>query len=246
MNAWSTLMCGLLLLQPASGEPPAVSTPMPPVITAGPSAGVATAPSDAVPLFDGTNADAWTTMDGKPSAWPVTGKMGSPMAIKPGSGSIITKQKFGDCQIHLEFLTPREDAEAGKPGQERGNSGVYIQARYEVQILDSYKSETYPDGQCGAIYKQHAPLVNVCKPPGEWQSYDIVFHAARFDAAGVRTAKARATVLHNGVLIHDNVEIDGPTGSSPTKEEPGDGPIYLQDHGNRVAFRNIWVRPLAR
>lgn len=233
----------LALYQPP-GQPPAETRPAPPVVSPGPGASV-TAPSDAVSLFDGTNADAWMTVEGKPIGWSVTGRIGSPMAVKPGSGSIITKEKFGDCQIHLEFLTPREDADAGKTGQERGNSGVYIQGRYEVQVLDSYKNETYPDGQCGAFYKQHIPLVNACRPPGEWQSYDIVFHAPRFDSAGNRTAKARATVLHNGVLIHDDVELDGPTGYAPFKEEPGAGPIYLQDHGNRVAYRNIWVRPLA-
>ena len=137
--------------------------PEPKVVTPGDQPGAP--PSDAIVLFDGTNLDGWTTMDGKPAAWAHTGAKGSGMAIKPGTGSIISKQKFGDCQIHVEFATPAQDAEAKKTGQDRGNSGVYIQGRYEIQVLDSYQNETYPDGQCGAIYKQRPPLVNAWNGP---------------------------------------------------------------------------------
>lgn len=196
------------------------------------------APSDAKVLFDGTSLDSWQTMDGKAAPW---GLGDGAMVIKKGGASIITKEKFGDMQLHVEFATPTD---LSGSSQERGNSGVYLQGRYEVQVLDSYENKTYPDGQCGAVYGKHAPLVNACRAPGEWQSYDIVFRAAKFDSAGKKTSNARVTVLHNGVLIHDNVEIDGTTGSSPVKESAEPGPIYLQDHGNPVKFRNIWVRKL--
>lgn len=119
---------------------------------------------------------------------------------------------------------------------------VYIQNRYEVQILDSYENATYPNGQCGAVYLQHIPLANACRKPGEWQTYDIVFHAPKADSAGKVTAPGRLTVFHNGVLIQDNVEITEPTGGG--EKGVGDGPIHLQDHGNLVRYRNIWVRPL--
>jgi hypothetical protein len=196
------------------------------------------APSDAIVLFDGTNLDQWQHADGKPAQWTPEGKAGSFMTCKPGSGAIFTKQKFGSAQIHVEFATP--DKIEGK-GQERGNSGVYIQNRYEVQILDSYDNETYFNGQCGAVYLKHAPLANACRKPGEWQTYDIVFHAAK-EENGKVVSPARVTVIHNGVLIQDNVEIDGPTGGG--QPGTGDGPIHLQDHGNHVRYRNVWIRPL--
>ena len=221
--------------------------PEPRVVTPGANPGIAPPPSDAIVLFDGTSLEQWTTTDGKPAAWKPEGKAGGSMTIAPGSGSILTKKTFGDAQIHVEFCEP-DPGPAGKDqptGQARGNSGVYIQNRYEVQVLDSFKSSTYPDGQCAAIYKKHAPLVNACRPPGEWQTYDIVFHAPRFDAAGKKTANARITVLHNGVLVQDNAEVDGATGSAAdANEAPGPGPIYLQDHGYAVKYRNIWVREL--
>jgi hypothetical protein len=222
-----------------TGSQPESAGPGPRAVV--PGAACAGAPSDAIVLFDGTSLDQWTGPDGKPAGWKAEGKAGGAMTIVPGSGSIRTRKSFGDCQIHVEFATPTP---ASGEGQERGNSGVYIQGRYEVQVLDSFKSETYPDGQCGAIYKQHAPLVNACRAPGEWQSYDIVFRAAKFDSAGKVSRPVRITVLHNGVLIQDNAEVRGTTGSAPGKEEPGDGPIDLQDHGNAVKYRNIWVRPL--
>ena len=225
---------------------PAKEPPQPKIITPGSPAHPELAPSDAVVLFDGTSLDAWTKTDGKPVEWTLDNAKvkGSPMTCKPGSGSITTKQTFGDMQVHIEFATPKADAEAGLKSQGRGNSGVYIQGRYEVQILDSYQNETYPDGQCGSVYKQHAPLVNVSRAPGEWQSYDIVFTAARFDAAGKKTANARVTVLHNGVLIQNNSEITGPTGGAMGEDESKPGGLMLQDHGNFVQYRNVWVRKL--
>ncbi|HRJ48900.1 MAG TPA: DUF1080 domain-containing protein, partial [Phycisphaerales bacterium] len=194
---------------------------------------------DAIVLFDGTSLEGWTHLDGQPARWIPDGHAGGAMTCKPGSGSIVTRQVFGDAQIHVEFATPSVvDGE----GQGRGNSGVYIQNRYEVQVLDSFENNTYPMGQCGAIYLQHAPLVNACRRPGEWQTYDIVFRAPIFDESGNVTAPGRITVLHNGILIQDHVPITAPTGGGD--RGTGDGPIHLQDHGNTVKFRNIWVRPL--
>jgi hypothetical protein len=219
------------LAQPAADKKP----PQPRAVTPGLHAA---APSDAIVLFSGTSTDGWTTMDGAPTKWAIeNGSIG----CTPGSGPVISEHKINDCQLHIEFMCPAGQTGAG---QDLGNSGVYLQGRYEVQVLNSYKNETYPDGQCGAVYGKHAPLVNACRPGGEWQSYDIVFRAPRFDAAGKKLHDARVTVLHNGVLIQDNVAIDSPTTAAPFPEAPGDGPIYLQDHGHPVRYRNIWVRPL--
>jgi len=212
----------------------------PPVVTPGPSGGMAPVPSDAVVLFDGTSSKGWTGRDGRAFGWRVEGKAGGSMTAAAGTGDIVSEKNIGDAQIHVEFMTP---VVAGS-GQDKGNSGVYIHGRYEVQVLDSYGNETYPDGQCGAIYKQYVPLVNACRKPGEWQTYDIVFHAARFDSDGKKTAGARATVIHNGVLIQDNVEIHGPTGGAIGQEEKPTGPLLLQEHGHEVQYRNIWYRPL--
>lgn len=213
-------------------QPPAV---MPGTVA--PGAATAAAPSDAVALFDRSILDGWTTRDGKAPGWTLADGVAT---VKAGTGDIVSTRTFGDAQIHIEFRTP---VEAGD-GQDRGNSGVYIHGRYEVQVLDSHSSATYPDGQCGAIYKQHAPLVNACRPQGEWQTYDIVFRAPRFDDAGKKTASARLTVFHNGVLIHDHAEVRGPTGGAMGQAETPTGPILLQEHGHAVQFRNLWVRPL--
>lgn len=195
-------------------------------------------PSDAIVLFDGTSLEGWTTPDGKgPAPWTVE----NGVATVNGKGSIISKHKFNDAQIHIEFATP---AEVSGDSQGRGNSGVYIQGRYELQILDSFNNPTNPKGSCGAIYSKHAPLVNASRGPGQWQTYDIVFHAAKFDESGKKIANARLTAFHNGVLIQDNIEIDGTTGAAPMKESAEPGFLYLQDHGNPVKFRNIWIRPL--
>jgi hypothetical protein len=197
-------------------------------------------PTDAIVLFDGTDLSQWQNRGGvKKAAWEV--KDG--VATVNGTGDIATKQPFGDCQLHIEWATP---AEVKGEGQGRGNSGVIFQGRYELQVLDSYQNKTYFNGQAGAVYSQHAPLVNVSRKPGEWQSYDVIFHAPRFDENGKLSKAATITVLQNGVLVQDHVEIQGPTGQSPTKYEthPLKQPLVLQDHGNPVRFRNIWIREL--
>ena len=219
----------LAVLQPASQ----------PALKAPPAVSPSPVPSDAVIYFDGTSLDGWTTRDKKPAGWKCEKSPGSPVTVTPKTGDIVSTKTFGSAQIHVEFMEPVTNGE----GQDRGNSGVYIHGRYEVQVLDSYKSETYPDGQCGAIYKQYVPLVNACRPPGEWQTYDIIFHAAKMEG-GTRAAPARLTVFHNGVLIHDNVELQGPTGGAIGQEETATGPLLLQEHGHEVKYRNIWVRPL--
>jgi hypothetical protein len=163
--------------------------------------------------------------------------------VKPGAGDIITRRSFGDIQLHLEFRTP--ELVKGE-GQGRGNSGVYLQNRYEVQVLDCYENRTYSNGQTGAIYKQTLPLVNACRKPGEWQSYDILFTAPRFNADGILLTPARITVIHNGVVIQLNTEIKGPTEyiGLPVYQAHGKAPLKLQDHGDLVSFRNVWVREL--
>ncbi len=192
-------------------------------------------PSDAIVLFNGTDLSEWIGDDGEAANWIVAGG-----AMTVNKGGIVTRKKFGDMQIHLEFCSP--DPPRGE-GQDRGNSGVYIHANYEVQVLDSYNNETYIDGMCGAIYKVAPPLVNASRPPGLWQVYDIVFRAPGFDSKGKVVKKATVTVLHNGVLIQDHVEVV-PTGSRTGTEEVTRGPINLQDHNHPVKYRNIWVREL--
>ena len=192
-----------------------------------------TAPSDAIVLFDGTNLDAWR--GGK--AW----KIEEGVAI-PQGGSITTRDSFGDLQLHLEWASP-EKVEG--EGQGRGNSGVYLMDKYEIQILDSYENQTYFDGQAGAIYKQTPPMVNACRPPGEWQTYDILWTAPRFSEDGSLKTPAYLTVLHNGIVIQNHFELQGATHwhKPPAYEaHPAEGPISLQFHGNPVRFRNIWVR----
>jgi hypothetical protein len=193
-------------------------------------------PSDAVVLFNGKDLSEWIQTDGKPAAWKVAG---GAFTVTKGSG-IMTKKEFGDMQLHLEFATPYPPK---GEGQDRGNSGVYLQGIYENQVLDNFGNKTYIDGMVGAIYKQYPPLVNPSRPAGKWQTYDIVFHAPKFDSAGKITQKARVTTLLNGVLVQDNVEI-GPTPGGPKSVEAPRGPIFLQDHNHPVKFRNIWVREL--
>lgn len=199
-------------------------------------------PSDAIILFDGSSLDAWehAYTEGQAAEWKIEGDH---MIVEPGKGDIKTKGKFGDIQLHLEFRTPEK---VESEGQGRGNSGVFLQNRYEVQILDSYQNRTYSNGQASAVYKQYMPLVNASRPPGTWQTYDIIFKAPRFNKDGIRTAPATVTVLHNGVLTQNNVEIQGTTEyiGLPKNAAHGDGSIKLQDHGNHTAFRNIWLRKL--
>jgi len=194
-------------------------------------------PKFATALFDGKDLSGWVSRSGGPAGWKVRG---SYMEVVPGSGDIHTKRAFGDFQLHLEFWLPYLPE---AKGQARANSGVYLQGRYEVQVLDSYGLES-KDNDCGAIYKIAAPLVNACKKPQVWQKYDVAFRAPRFDAAGRLTEKARITVFHNSVMIHNNLELPDTTPGELDKQISKPGPILLQDHGNLVRYRNIWIIPV--
>jgi hypothetical protein len=218
-----------------------MNRPVPTVVDPGPAGPPAPVPSDAVALFDGKDLARWEDAKGNPARWKVAD---GAMEVVPETGSIRTKQGFGDCQLHVEWATP---AAVKGEGQERGNSGVFLMDTYEVQVLDSYQNRTYADGQAAAIYGQFPPLVNACRPPGEWQSYDIVFHAPRFGPDGALLKPARMTVFHNGILVHDNDVLTGPTAHKarpPYKAHPDKLPLSLQDHGNTVRYRNIWIREL--
>ena len=206
--------------------------PEPKMVDPGPVGGP---PSDAIVLFDGKDLSAFQGGE----KWQI-----SEGAATIRGGGLTSKQAFGDCQLHVEWAAP---AEVKGQGQGRGNSGIYLLGRYEVQILDSFDNKTYFDGQCASIYKQYPPLVNACRKPGEWQSFDIVFHGPRFSAKGEVTRKATVTVLHNGVLVQDHVELEGSTAwdRPPAYEaHPEKAPLSIQDHGNPVRFRNIWIREL--
>ena len=236
------------------GTPPEVSPmPMKPQMTeiwepevevVVPGKKLGDAPSDAIILFDGTNLDQWTSQkdNSKPAPWKIVDN--DHLEVVPGSGGISTKMKFGDCQIHLEFSAP--DVVEGE-SQGRGNSGLFLQNRYELQILDSYNNRTYRNGQAASVYKDEAPLVNAMKSPLEWNTYDIIYTAPRFKEDGRLDAKARITVLHNGVLVQNNTVINGITYYIGLHDYPsahGDDVISLQDHGNKTQFRNIWLRKL--
>lgn len=219
--------------------------PLPPVVNPGlPSTPdhAGTAPSDAVMLFDGADLSKWVALDGKPTQWVV--REGA-MECVPGSGYIRTLQCFGECQLHIEFATP---AKVEGSSQGRGNSGVFFGGtRYEIQVLDSYHNKTYADGSCGAIYNQYPPLVNASRPPGEWQTYDILWTPPRFDKHGDLLSPPYITAFQNGLLIHHNAELFGETAwldRPPLTAHPEKQPIALQDHGNPVRYRNIWVREL--
>ncbi|MCP4638781.1 MAG: DUF1080 domain-containing protein [bacterium] len=225
---------------PAKQPPPPIVTPA----TASTQDTPGKAPSDAVVLFDGTDLENWTsTKAGEATKW--VAKDGAMMPTKK-SGMIQSKQGFGSCQLHMEFATPTD---VKGDGQGRGNSGVFLMGQYEVQVLDSYENVTYPDGQAAALYGRSKPLVSASRGPGQWQSYDIIFHRPIFEGDQV-VKRATFTVLHNGVVVQDHVELSGGTGwggpHAATHYKPhGDkGPIQLQDHGNPVLFRNIWVREL--
>lgn len=197
-------------------------------------------PSDAIVLFDKEDMSKWEGVKGV-TGWKANGDF---FTVEPKTGDIKTIQKFGDIQLHIEWRTPKKVK--GK-GQGRGNSGIFLQERYEVQVLDSYDNETYYNGQAGSIYKQSIPLVNVCKPNGEWQSYDIIFIAPRFNENGELKSPGYLTVFQNGILIQYHVELKGSTeyiGAPSYKKHNLKESIRLQDHGNPVSYRNIWVREL--
>ncbi len=211
--------------------------PQPAIVT--PSRQDGQPPSHAAVLFDGTGLSHWVSAkDGGASKWRVANRY---MEVVKKSGDIRTKRSFGNCRLHIEWATPA--AVAGS-GQHRGNSGVFLMDNYEVQVLDSYNDITYADGQAGSVYGQYPPLVNVCRGPGQWQSYDIIFHRPKFAKSGKVVRKGRITVLHNGVVVQDNVQILGPTKHKVrTKYVPHADrlPIRLQNHGDPVRYRNIWL-----
>jgi hypothetical protein len=198
-------------------------------------------PSDAVALFDGKDLSKWQHKNGDLAKWKVENGY---FEVVPKTGYIYTREAFGDCQLHVEFAEP---SAAKGDDQDRGNSGVFLHGLYEIQVLDSYQSKTYADGQASAIYGQFPPLVNASRPPAQWQTYDIIFHGPRFDAAGKLLRPARITAFHNGVLVQDNVELTGPTGHHvrpPYTAGPEKLPLALQDHNHPVRYRNIWIREL--
>jgi hypothetical protein len=218
--------------------------PRPPVVSPGTSSAEERAgkpPSDAVVLFDGTDLSKWESVKGGPAKWKVEDGY---FEVAAKTGNIRTKESFGDCQLHAEWMAP--DPPHGED-QDRGNSGIFPMGFYEIQVLDSYKNDTYPDGQASALYGQYPPLVNATRPPGQWQAYDIVFHGPRFDQGGKLLRKAQVTVFLNGVLTQDNVELTGPTTHKqrpPYKMHPERLPLELQDHSHPVRYRNIWLRDL--
>ena len=214
--------------------------PEPRVVTPGTSNHLP--PSDAVVLFDGTNLDQWKAQkDGGAAPWKIED---GAFTVVPRTGGIESKESFGDAQIHLEWRSP---SVVKGESQGRGNSGFFLMGKYEIQILDSYNNRTYSNGQAASVYKQTPPLVNAMRPPGEWNTYDIIFTAPRFNKDGMLISAARVTVIHNGVLVQNNVEIKGPTeyiGIPNYKAHEEELPFQIQDHGDLVSFRNIWVRKL--
>jgi hypothetical protein len=212
-------------------------TPVPPVVDAQPGK----PPSDAIVLFDGTSLATWEAATPGSPGWKIEN---GAMVVVAKAGTMRTRERFGDAQVHIEFRTP---AEVKGDSQGRGNSGVFLMGLYELQVLDSFNNPTYVNGQAGSVYKQHPPLVNASRGPGEWQTYDIVFVAPRFAADGSLLSPARMTAFHNGVLVQHDVVLRGPTvwrGQPRYQAHADQLPLELQDHGNPVAFRNIWVRRL--
>ncbi len=218
--------------------------PQPPVVDPGPYTGPARPPSDAMVLFDGRDLSQWRGGESgtELARWKVQDGY---MEVVAGTGGIRTARDFGDVQLHIEWMTPTPPR---GESQERGNSGVFLMSHYEIQVLDSYHNDTYPDGQAGAIYGQSPPLVNPIRPPGHWNTYDIIFHRPHFAADGSVTEPARITLFFNGVLAQDNTVLTGWTVHMQIahyQPHPDRMPLVLQDHGNRVRYRNVWVRELA-
>jgi hypothetical protein len=244
--ALACLAATLAAAEPAAPEKlTEVWAPVPPLVNV-PPGGV---PSDAVILFDGRSLDAWEPVRAGEAGWKIDGDA-MVVVPRPKPCDLRTKQSFGDVQLHLEWRTP---AEAHGQGQDRGNSGVFFMGLYELQVLDSWENPTYVNGQAAAVYKEHPPLVNASRRPGEWQAFDIVFVAPRFSADGKLLRPARLTAFHNGVLVQHDVSLTGPTpnGASfhqptlpPYVAHPAKLPLQLQDHRHPVAFRNIWIREL--
>jgi hypothetical protein len=231
----------------ARPEETEVWQPVPPVVAVPPSGAPAPVPTDAIVLFDGTSLDEWVTAsDGSPARWVVADGV---MTVNKDAGDIRTRRSFRDFQIHVEWRVP--EGTTGE-GQARGNSGLFLSTAgtgYEVQILDSYRNETYVNGMAGSVYKQSIPLANPTRPPGQWQMYDVVWRAPRFDAQGSLVSPARVTVFFNGVLVQDNFELLGETRyrGPPEYHAYESAPILLQSHGDPsppISFRNIWVREL--
>lgn len=214
-----------------------VWTPVPAIV----AAPVGGAPSDAIVLFDGRDVSAWESEQGGRVPWSVAD---GALTVVPGSKGIRTRQSFCDIQLHVEWRTPVETK--GFEGQNRGNSGIFLQSLYELQVLDSYNNATYANGQAGSIYKQAMPLVNASRAPGHWQSYDIIWKAPRFLQGGGLISPARITVLHNGVLVQDDTVLAGKTEyiGAPSYAPHACAPLYLQEHDSKVSYRNIWVREL--
>lgn len=227
-------------VEPTKPEQTEFYKPVPPKVTPGEDSGP---PSDAIVLFDGTSLDNWiSSADSTAAKW-ILNKDGS-MTVNNRTGDIQTKQNFGSVQLHIEWKSP---AEVQQEGQHRANSGVFLNGMYEVQVLDNNDNDTYVNGQVGSIYKQHVPLAMASVPTGEWNTYDIIYHAPEFEK-GQKVKSGTLTVIHNGVLIQDHVEIEGTTPYIGWPKNPphGKGPLRLQDHGDnsRVSYRNIWVRDL--
>ncbi|MFY0593801.1 3-keto-disaccharide hydrolase [Roseivirga sp.] len=233
-----TLFCVLAMAQVKDPKATEVYDPVPKKVSPGMNG---TAPSDAIVLFDGKSLNEWKSRkNGNAAGWKVENGY---MEVVKGTGDIMTKRQFGDIQLHIEWSAPTEIV---GEGQGRGNSGVFLQERYEVQVLDSYVSTTYSNGQAASLYKQSIPLVNATVAPGEWNVYDIIFHAPQFNKDGIKVADGYVTVMHNGIVVQNHQRLLGTTEyiGFPKNPAHGDGAIILQDHGNPVRFRNIWLREL--
>jgi hypothetical protein len=217
-----------------------MSRPAPPVVT--PATEVGKPPSDAVVLFDGTNLDKWEAAGGGEPTF----KLQDGAMLSYGPKNCQTKQEFGDVQLHIEWAEPTPPK---GDSQGRGNSGVFLMGKFETQVLDSFDNKTYADGSCGAVYGQYPPMANACRPPGEWQSYDIVFTRPRYEDGKLKEP-AYITTIHNGVVLQNHQRIEGPTGHMIVAKYPDEpierGPVALQFHGNPVRYRNIWVRDLEK